>query len=109
MVSIGTLCASSFMESKEKIELFNLVLLKYEKTKNYEIQEIFLWVLNILIKDPKVRTIKTHLQLIESKKCGWICLPQVKQLQFELYSRKERIEEKIKEMKTLIPKKPLSW
>jgi hypothetical protein len=109
LVSIGTLCASAFMESKEKIDIYNLLSGKYEKTRNYEIQEIYLWILNILIKDPKIRTIKNNFQLIETKKCGWVCLPLVNTLHAEVYPRQERIAEKIKLIKKNLPEKPVPW
>ena len=48
---------------------------KFKNTNNYEIQEICFWILNILVKDPKIRDGKADLNLIETKKCNWVYLP----------------------------------
>jgi hypothetical protein len=61
------------------------------------VQEICLWILNILIKNKPIRSrVKDNLTMIETKKCNWICIPNLDRLNAETYSRNDRIANNLK-------------
>jgi hypothetical protein len=52
---LGLLFACWKLEVLEKIEIFTVVLETFEKTSNFELKEVALWVLNIIVKDDDLR------------------------------------------------------
>ena len=107
MVCLGTLSASPFMGLSLKIELHELLSRLFEGTDNFETQELCLWVLNILVKDSVIRSkSKDFMALVETKRCGWMCIPKITQLQKEEYSYSDRIARKLKHLKENLPEKP---
>ena len=76
---MGVVFLSDKLEMQERIEIYDCVSKCFEETVNYELKEVAVWVLNIIIKDEdfrrKFRENKGWL-ILESKYCGWICYPQ---------------------------------
>ena len=106
LVCLGTLCASSFMSINEKIEIYDLVTKKFLTTKNHELQEICFWIINILIKNHIIQgKTKTYLILMETKRCGWICLPNVAYLEKETPNFKDRMRGNINYIRDNLPEK----
>ena len=83
------------MGSEEKSKIFSVVFDKYLETGNYDVQEVSLWVLNILAKDANIRKNITYLHLIETKKCGWMGLPKVDMLPHRKKDREKIIKDRI--------------
>ena len=61
--------------------MYDLTTEIFSKTHNLEIQEMTLWLLNILVKENTIRDkAKPYLLMIDTKKWGWMCLPDLQHL-----------------------------
>lgn len=94
------------MQINEKIEIYEIITKKFLSSKNYQIQEICFWIINILIRHHVVRNrVKNYLILIETKRCEWICLPDITALEKRVIDFRQRITNNLKYVRDNLPQK----